>query len=292
MIRAGFRVMIKTYYQLAKPGIVYGNTFTALAAFLFASGWHIYLPLFLAAIVGVALVIASACVFNNYLDRSIDRKMARTQNRALAAGTISTSSALVYASALGVIGFGLLGFFVNALTAFVALAGFIFYVWIYGAAKRTTSWSTVVGSVSGAMPITVGYTAVVGRLDLGALLLFLILVLWQMPHFYAIAIYRLDEYKAALLPVLPAQKGILRTKISIVCYTLVFTVAASLLTFYGYTGYVYLMAILVIGFVWFWIAVKGFSTSDDVRWARGVFRFSLVALVVFSVALACSPLLP
>jgi protoheme IX farnesyltransferase len=302
---------IKNYYRLAKPGIVYGNLLTTIAAFLFASQWHFNLSIvlvFLATVVGLGLVIASAAVFNNYLDREIDKKMERTAKRALVTGLISERNALMYARILGVIGFALLCVYVNLLTAGIALIGFIFYVGIYGYAKRKTHWGAVVGSIPGAVPIVVGYTAVTGHLDLTAFILFLILVAWQMPHFYGIAMYRLDEYKAAGIPVFPAKKGIRTTKIHIVGYMIAYLVAVSALTFFGFAGYSYLVSVLIFGFIWLVLALKGFSQKTNIeivedsktkkildpnaKWARKVFLFSLIVIVTFSLTLAVAPLLP
>jgi heme o synthase len=281
-----------TYYKLAKPGIVYGNVFTTLAAFLFASRWQFPPLLFLATLFGIAFVIGSACVFNNYLDRGIDVKMARTKDRALVTGAVSTAAALTYGSVLGLLGLALLFLYVNVLTACIALFGFIFYVVIYGVAKRSSHWGTVVGSVAGAVPIVVGYTAVTGRFDLIALILFLILALWQMPHFYAISIYRMEEYKNAGIPVLPIKKGVRSTKIHIVLYIAAFTLATSLLWLYGAAGYWYLIGMFVLGFGWFGWGIQGFTTTQDVVWARGLFFFSLVVLVTFSVLLSVAWILP
>jgi len=284
--------MIRDYYQLTKPGIVYGNALTTLAAFLFASSWDFAPPLFFATMLGIMLVIASACVFNNYLDRDIDAKMARTKERALVTGVIKAKNALAYGTVLGLIGFALLYFFVNTLTAFLALFAFLMYVVVYGYAKRAGSWGTLVGSIPGAIPIVVGYTAVTNRLDLEALILILILVLWQMPHFYAIAIYRKDDYAGAHIPVLPLTKGIQRTKLSILSYIAVFTLATALLTALGYASYGYLLIIGVAGVVWFVRACVGFYTTDDDRWGRRVFKLSLVVLLAFCAALALAPFLP
>lgn len=195
-------ISANAYYQLAKPGIVYGNVFVTLAAFLFAAGWHFSFPLFFATMVGLALVIASACVFNNYFDRDIDKKMQRTKTRALAAGKISNTSALMYGAVLGLVGISLLYFCVNTLTAGVALFGFVTYVFVYTPLKHRSSAALWVGAIAGATPPVVGYTAVTNRLDLVAFLLFLFLFLWQIPHFLAIAVYRFDEYKTAGVPLL------------------------------------------------------------------------------------------
>ncbi len=284
--------MLKDYYRLAKPGIVYSNVFTTLVAYLYASRWNIVPIPFLATIIGLGLVIGSACVFNNYLDRDIDRKMARTKNRALVSGAISMHDAIVYGIFLALVGFFLLLTQVNILTAALAFVGLIFYVVIYGLAKRASHWGTVVGSVSGAVPIVVGYVAVTARLDATALLLFLILVVWQMPHFYAIAMYRLNDYIAAGIPILPAQKGARTTKIHIVAYIVAFTIAAALLTISAHAGYAYLVVVSLIGLAWLYRAIMGFKTLDDTKWARQLFLFSLVVLVVFSVMLSVAAILP
>ncbi len=284
--------MLKTYYELTKPGIVYGNAFTTLAAFLFASHWHSSLLLFAATLVGISFVIASACVFNNYMDRTIDLTMERTKHRALAAGTISAMSALIYASFLGILGTAFLFIYVNALTASIAVFGFFFYVVVYGVSKRTSHWGTVVGSISGAVPLVVGYTAVTGRLDVVAGILFLILALWQMPHFYAISLYRMDDYRNAGIPVLPIRKGVRATKIYILWYIIAFTFATSLLWFYGVARYTYLVGMLILGVAWFWLGVRGFKTANDALWARKLFFFSLIVLVSFSLLLSVAWALP
>lgn len=284
--------MLRDYYRLAKPGIVYGNTMTTLAAFLFASRWIFSLGLFLSTILGIALVIGSACVFNNYLDREFDARMARTKDRALATGRIRGTHALIYGALLGCIGFALLFFFVNALTGCMALVGFISYVFFYTFSKRLGSWSTLVGSISGAMPIVVGYTAVANRLDAVALILFLILVSWQMPHFYAIALRRMDEYAAANLPILPLVYGAWKTKMDIVLYIVTYLLAVSALAISGHAGYAYLALVLVPGLAWLALALKGFRKVDRERWARRVFLCSLVVLLLFSAALSVASLLP
>lgn len=190
---------LKAYYRLAKPGIVYGNALAAAAAFLFASG-AVNLPLFAATITGLSLVMASACVFNNFLDRDIDAAMARTKTRALVAGTIPVEYAIFYATLLGLAGFGLLLAYTNFLTFGVALLGFVLYVCVYTPLKRITPHTLWVGSLAGATPPVVGYTAVTNTLDLNALWLFLFLFIWQVPHFLAIAVYRFEEYRAAGIP--------------------------------------------------------------------------------------------
>jgi len=221
--------MIKDYYSLTKPGIIFGNAIPAVAGFFLASKGHPNAGLFIAMLVGISFVIASACVFNNYIDRDIDKFMARTKKRALPTGIISGRNALLYAIVLGVIGFSLLLFYTNLLTTFVGFVGFFVYIVLYGISKRRSVYGTIVGSIAGAVPPVVGYVAVTNNFDMGALLLFLILVIWQMPHFYAIAIFREDDYAAASIPVLPIKQGIKATKIHMVLYIAAFLIATVML---------------------------------------------------------------
>lgn len=282
---------VKSYYHLTKPGIVYGNALPAIGGFLLASRGHVSPRLFVGMLIGISLVIASACVINNYIDRGIDAKMKRTKKRALVTGEIHGRRALVFASVLG--GLGVLSLLLtNVLSLLIALVGFVVYVIIYGIAKRRSPIGTVVGSISGAVPPVVGYCAASNRLDLGALLLFLIMVCWQMPHFYAIAIYRLKEYQAAGIPVLPAKKSIRHTTVQIVLYICAYLIATLLLSLSGYTGITYLVVMLPLSLVWLWRGVQGFTAPDVDHWARRMFGFSLIVLLGFSAMVSLDAFLP
>jgi heme o synthase len=264
----------------------------ASAGFFLASRGQINFGRLLATLVGTSLVIGSACVFNNYIDRDIDTRMARTKKRALVKKLIPGAHALVYAAVLGAIGFVVLIIFVNWLTVAIGATGFLVYVLPYTFSKRYSVHSTLIGSVSGSAPPVAGYCAVTNHLDGGALLLFLIMTFWQMPHFYAIATYRLKDYTAAKLPVLPVKKGVAAAKIQIVLYILGFIAAVSLLKIFGYTGYTYLVVVLAVSLAWLRLASQGFSAKDDQKWARSVFLFSLVVTLVFSFMLSVNAWLP
>jgi len=218
--------------------------------------------------------------------------MQRTEKRELVVGSISKHNALSFGILLGLIGFFVLYLYVNILTALVAFAGFSSYIFLYTPLKRKSHWGTQVGSISGAMPIVVGYTAVTNRLDITALILFLCMVLWQMPHFYAIATRRIDDYRKANIPVLPVVYGITATKTSIVFYIFAYLVAVSSLTAFGYAGYTFEVVMMIVGAVWLMRGIQGFTAKDDTLWAKKLFLFSLVVLITFSVTLAFSPLLP
>jgi protoheme IX farnesyltransferase len=233
-------------------------------------------------LLGLALVIASGCVFNNYLDRGIDKKMNRTKKRALVTRTISDRNAILFASALLFLGVAAL-LVVNILTAIAAVLGHFFYVIVYGFWKRKSVYGTLVGSISGAVPPVVGYCAVVNRIDLGAILLFLVLVFWQMPHFYAIAVYRRDEYKNAAIPILSVVEGIKTTKTQILFYIVGFGISSSLLFLMGYKGWVYGLVMISLSAYWLFVGVKGFTVENSDKWGRQMFGLSLVVLLVWSI---------
>jgi protoheme IX farnesyltransferase len=263
-----------------KPGIILGNLITTAGGFALASRGTFHPDLFLAALLGLSLVIGSACAFNNYIDREADGQMARTKNRPLVQGAISPKGALVFAAVLGIAGSAVLAVATNLLTLCVALFGFLVYVLLYSFSKYHSIHGTLIGSIAGAVPPVVGYCAVSNSLDAAAWILFGIIVAWQMPHFFAIAIYRLKDYEKAGIPVLPLKKGMFRTKIEMIFYVIGFTTASSLLTVCGYTGKGYLLIALALGIVWLALAVQGLKRSNEIRWARQMFIFSLVVVTI------------
>ena len=281
---------LQAYYYLVKPGIIYGNSINVLAGLLFASKLHVYPTIMLATILGVAFVIGSACVFNNYIDRDIDRKMKRTKNRALVTGNITSGAALVYGAVLGLTGFGLLLRYTNTITVIAGLVGFIDYIVLYGWGKRHTIHGTFIGSISGATPIVAGYTAITNRVDAAAVILFAMLVYWQMAHFYAIGLYRHKDYAAAQLPILPLKKGFTRTKLYIVAYILLYAGAAALLTLLGYTGLTFLVVMVGICLWWAYKGIRLWST-DSTTWGKKMFGYSLVLTLVQAVMLVTGRLL-
>jgi protoheme IX farnesyltransferase len=284
--------LAKQYYQLTKPGIIYGNLLTAIAGYLLGSRWHIDYQVLAGLLAGVSLVIASACVCNNCLDRGIDSKMQRTRQRALVSGVISVPQALLYAAVLGVIGLAALASYTNVLTVSIGLIAFVDYVVLYGWSKRHSVHGTLVGSISGSAPIVAGYTAATGRFDTGAVLLFLILTAWQMPHFYAISLYRYKDYRAAGLPVLPIAKSRRQAKLQTMAYIVAYTIAVVLLTVFGYTGYIYALVMAGLGVAWFWRGWSGWRRYDSAIWGRRMFLFSLIVVVSISVMTAVGGLLP
>ena len=283
----------REYYQLAKPGIVKGNLLSLLAGYFFAASLYGFdLVALLGALLGTTLVIASGCVYNNYLDRHIDAKMNRTKQRALVLNTISARSALIYATVLGVLGLGSLWLLVNPLVTLLGFIGLVWYVCIYGLAKRHTPWSTLIGTVCGAIPPVAGYVAITGHLDPAAIILFVILVVWQMPHFYAIAIRREDEYRAGGIPVLAVVKGAAITKQRIIVYMLVFCFTTPLLSLLGGAGLTYVVLSVALSAYWLTTALRTWREPDDKKWAGRIFGTSLLVLLIQSALIATGHVFP
>lgn len=282
--------MMKQYLQVTKPGIIFGNLISVVGGFLLASKGDIDYPLFIATLLGVSLVVASGCVFNNYIDRDIDSVMERTKNRPLVRGLIDPKISLVYASVLGIAGMTLLLVAANVVAMLIAVVGFVVYVGVYSLyMKRKSVYGTLVGSLSGAAPPVIGYCAVTGQFDTGALILLLIFSLWQMPHSYAIAIFRFKDYQAANIPVLPVIKGISVAKNHIILYIIAFMFATLMLAISGYAGYKYLIVAAAVSVWWLGMALSGYKTTNDRVWARKLFVFSIVAITSLSVMMSVDP---
>jgi len=235
----------------------------------------------------MSLVIACGCIFNNVIDRDIDSLMERTKNRVLVRGLMSPGPAIIYGMVLGVLGLFVLYKQTNLLTLTIAVSGLFIYVVAYSLwLKRTSTIGTLIGAISGAVPPVVGYCAVSNQLDAGAIILFMMLFFWQMPHFYAISISRLKDYSAASIPILPLVKNVRYTKISMLIYTILFAIAAVMPSVFGYTGVVYLSVALIIDAIWLLITMQGFTTQNDTSWARKTFAFSILAITVLSFTMA------
>lgn len=276
------------FFSVVKPGIIFGNLVTLCGGFFLGMRDHFNYELLLLTMLGMGLVIASGCVFNNYIDRDIDQLMERTRHRVLVQGKIAPKVALSYATFLGILGFVDLYFFTNILTLALAALGFIVYVGFYSLAlKRRSGLGTFIGGISGAIPPVVGYTATTDQLDVGALLLFLILFLWQMPHFYAISIYRLEDFSRAKLPILPLKKSVHYTKIVSLIYVFIFTIISVLPSVFGFTGIIYFIAALLLGLIWLGLGLKGLWLKyDDRLWARKMFLFSIINITLLCLMMA------
>lgn len=284
--------VLRQFIALTKPGIIFGNSISVMGGFFLAAQGEFNPGLFVVTLVGLALVIASGCTFNNLIDRDIDARMERTQDRPMVQGTITPTTTLGFATLLGLAGFTLL-LEINLLTFGLAAFGFSIYVGAYSLYfKRRSVHGTLIGSLSGAIPPVVGYCAVTGAFDVGALILLATFSMWQMPHSYAIAIFRFHDYERAGIPVLPVKEGIRTTKHHSLAYTIAFTLSALSLTVAGYTGIAYFIVTLMMGLYWIKIGVSGYSTIETVKWARGSFGFSILTVCTISLMMALSGHLP
>lgn len=282
-----------SYLQLIKPGITLSNSIAAAAGYFLAASTHGFNAGRLIGVVGgVALVVAAACVTNNILDRNIDRRMKRTAQREIAKGTISVMQAMGFALLLGAAGFVLLIFYTNALTAWLGAAAFFWYVVVYAIAKRTTPFSTIIGTVCGALPPVAGYAALTGVIDTAAILLFLLLVFWQLPHFYAIAIFRRDDYKHAGLPIWSVNYSNASTKVQILFFAALFALTTPWLTVFGYTGYLFCLVMAAMAAYWLVKGIRGYRLDVDIVWAKRMFGISLIVLLVMCGAIGAGGYLP
>ena len=277
--------MFKRYLLLTKPGILFGNLVTTLGGLFLAAPSLVHLHVFFATIIGTLCVVASGCVFNNIIDQDIDQKMQRTLNRAMVQKTIAVPHAAIFASILGIIGFSILYFLVNSLATLFAGVGFVVYVLIYSLwAKRHTIHQTIIGSISGACPPLIGYCAMRGTIDSGAILLFLAYAFWQMPHSWGIAIYRLDDYTAAHIPILPVARSLQRTKIESLLYVVLFTISMNGLFVLHYTNWIFLVVFNLMALYWIYLSVQGLNATDDQAWAKRYFMYSVKLITLISLS--------
>jgi protoheme IX farnesyltransferase len=283
----------RSYFQLIKPGITLSNTLTGIAGFFLAASITPFsITALIGVVIGIALIIASACVFNNILDRDIDKRMKRTKRRDIASGVIGVPKALVFGGVLGLVGFAAILLLTNVLTFILGIVAFVWYVVVYGYAKRTTVFSTIIGGVAGALPPVAGYTALTGKIDAAAVILFLILFFWQMPHFYAIAMFRRSDYASAKLPVWSVKYGMKSAKKQILIFAIVYAVAAGLLYVFSYTHVIYLVLSTALSAYWLHQGISLYKKVDDEKWARKMFGASLLILLSMCLLIAVGGFLP
>ncbi|SFQ21255.1 protoheme IX farnesyltransferase [Psychrobacillus psychrotolerans] len=285
-----------TFYQdflsLIKIGIVNSNLFTTFTgmwlAFQFTDRNFLReLDILFYTLIGSGMIIAGSAAMNNFIDRDIDPVMKSKKGRPTVTGRFSPTSVLITSFSLMIVGEILL-FMASTSAGVWGLAGIVSYVVLYSMwSKRKHVSNTIVGSISGAIPPVIGWAAVEPSLGFGALALFLIMFAWQPPHFYALAMKRTEEYRAANIPMLPVVKGFKRTKVSILLWILLLFPLPFLLMDLGVL-FVVLATALNLG--WLYFSIKGFRVQDDIKWATGMFIYSLnymtilfVAIIIFSI---------
>jgi protoheme IX farnesyltransferase len=284
---AARRAVIRDYVTLTKPRIMSLLVLTAVCAMVAgAGGAPAILPL-VALLVGGALACGGASALNHVLDRDIDRLMGpRTASRPVAAGRITPRRAVAFAVVLSVLSFLVLALFANPLAAVLALGGGAFYVIVYTLLlKRTTAQNIVIGGAAGAFPPLAGWAGAHGRLALGALFLFVIVLLWTPPHFWALAVLLAPGYKAAGVPMMPVVRGAGATAVRVLLYTLVLVAVTLTPVLVGTFGMVYLGAAVPLGAVFCGLAWRLWREPSPAR-AAVTFHYSLLYLALLFVAVA------
>ncbi len=270
----------RDYYQLTKPKVVALLVLTAWVGMMLAQPGLPQFGLMIAATLGIGLLSAAAAAMNHIVDQRIDAQMARTYNRPVARGRLSTQQAVKFSLLLAGTGFLLLFIAVNPLTAWLTLASLFGYAVVYTMfLKRTTPQNIVIGGLAGAMPPLLGWTAMTAEVHAHALLLVMIIFTWTPPHFWALAIHRRDDYAKVNMPMLPVTHGIEFTKSAIFLYTLVLFLVCLLPYLVGMTGAVYLVGstVLNLGFIWYAWQLK-FNAKPETTMAT--FKFSIWHLMV------------
>ncbi len=272
---------------LCKLKVVALILLTAVVGMLLAVPYLPSLTLVLVASAGIGLSSASAAVFNHVVDEKIDLQMARTDQRPLPQGKVSRNQAIIWGLFLGVVGLGLLFFFVNTLTAILTFISLIGYAVIYTMyLKRATPQNIVIGGAAGAAPPVLGWTSVAGTAGLEyALLLFLIVFIWTPPHFWALAIHRVEEYKKVEVPMLPVTHGLQYTRTQILLYTALLFVVTLLPYLTGMSGIIYLVSAVVLGLIFLAYAIKICREPENPKIAFSTFMYSVNYLMILFVAL-------
>ncbi|MEI2645597.1 MAG: heme o synthase [Candidatus Competibacter sp.] len=277
-LRASLRRHGRDYLELTKPRVVALITFTAIVGMLLATPDMVPWDILLFGSLGIALMAGSAAAVNHLVDRKADAIMARTRHRPLPSGHLESWQVLGFASLIGVGGFALLLAFTNPLTAVLTFASLIGYAVIYTLfLKRATPQNIVIGGAAGAAPPLLGWTAVTGQVDSGALLLFLIIYIWTPPHFWALAIHRRHDYANADIPMLPVTHGVAFTRLHILLYTILLFLVTLLPFLTGMSGWIYLAGAVVLGLRFLSYATRLYATGND-RLAMPTFGFSIVYL--------------
>jgi heme o synthase len=278
---------VADYIQLTKPRIIVLLLITTAGAMWIAGEGVVPWYQLMLTLLGGTLASASANTFNCVVDRDIDYIMERTRSRPLPSGRIQPYQAITFGSILGVLSFALLAIFINPLSAWLALSGILFYVFVYTLGlKRTSTQNIVIGGAAGAIPPLVGWAAVTGGLSPSAWVLFGIIFLWTPPHFWALALMLRDDYRKAGVPMLPVVKGTEETVKQILLYTWLMVPVTLLLYPLGTMGVFYAISASILGVLFIARSWRLLSFPDDKQEARVVFKFSILYLMLLFAAMA------
>ena len=277
--------VLKNYLELTKPKVVLMMLITAIIGMLLASKSLPSLYLVIVSMIGIGLCASSAATINQIIDRNIDANMARTSNRPLPQGEITTFNASLFAFALMIVGTAILVSQVNTLTAVLTVASLIGYAFIYTVfLKRATPQNIVIGGLAGAAPPLLGWTSVTNSIDPNALLLVLIIFVWTPPHFWALAIYRKEDYARESIPMLPVTHGVRFTKLQIILYTVLLVLVSLLPYIVLMSGNIYLFSALGLGLFYLYSSIKMYLTDDE-EYPMTSFKYSIYYIFLIFFAL-------
>ena len=277
--------LLKSYYELCKPNVVYMMLICAFVGMLLAEESVESFGYLLVALTGIAFCAASAAAINQVIDRKTDASMTRTDQRPLPQGELSVRHASIFALTIGVLGATILFLYVNILTMALTLASLIGYAFIYTVyLKRATPQNIVIGGLAGAAPPLLGWASVTNSIDPYALLLVLIIFVWTPPHFWALAIYRRDEYAKESIPMLPVTHGVVFTKLQIVLYTIILYVVSLLPYVVLMSGEIYLFSALILSSIFLYYSINLYYSSD-IEDAMKTFQFSIYYIFLIFLAL-------
>lgn len=279
------RSSFQNFLALCKPRVTMLIVFTAMIGMFLATPNMVPLDILLSATIGIGMASGAAAAFNCLVEQTIDAKMARTRGRPLPTGQVTSRQTFIFASIMASIGLAILYVFVNPLTMWLTLATFVGYAIIYTVfLKPATPLNIVIGGLSGAMPPALGWAAVTGTVSPEAWILVLIIFAWTPPHFWALALYRREEYAKSGLPMLPVTHGEEYTRLQILLYTIIL-VAVTLMPFaMRMSGFIYLGAMAVLNAVFMWYALGLYRKYSDAL-AKSMFKFSILYLTLLFAAL-------
>jgi protoheme IX farnesyltransferase len=276
---------LRAFYALTKPRVVSLIVFTAVIGMFLAVPGMVPAKILIAGTLGIALVAGAAAAVNCLVEQKLDALMRRTRWRPLPRGELTAAQALLFAGALGGVGLWILFHFVNALTMWLTVATFTGYAVVYTVLlKQATPQNIVIGGASGAMPPVLGWAAATGEVSIEAMLLFLIIFAWTPPHFWALALYRTEDYAKAGVPMLPVTHGKPYTRLQVLLYTLILFAVTLLPFVVRMSGWLYLAAALLLGGVFLAYAVGIYRAYSDAL-AQKTFRYSILYLALLFAAL-------
>mgnify|MGYP001440667037 FL=1 len=277
--------LLRSYYELCKPNVVYMMLICAFVGMLLAEESVSSFGYLFVSLTGIACCAASAAAVNQVIDRNTDASMTRTDQRPLPQGELSPTHASLFALIIGILGALILYLYVNTLTMILTLASLVGYAFIYTVyLKRATPQNIVIGGLAGAAPPLLGWSSISNTIDPYALLLVLIIFVWTPPHFWALAIYRKDEYAKESIPMLPVTHGVTFTKLQIVLYTIILFIVSMLPYVVLMSGEIYLYSALILSTIFLYYSINLYFSNDEED-AMKTFQFSIYYIFLIFLAL-------